>query len=274
MTLYSGGTSEYYQFLGEPADSYRVKAAYYPAVYTGTGYIPTYHTASFYWNSADVFYHTSGTADDGEDINMAYGSVTSGAGFIGGNVTLGANRGTSVTVPAVGLLMYVLNSAGNVLQMTTTDASGNYSFNNLHVGATYTIYPEDINYATTAYTGITLTASSPSMSAASFGQHSVSRTILPITTAIKNVTSSVSSIIAFPNPTNGKLNIQWDENTTEKGTLAISDITGRVVYASSINMTQGTGSSQLDLSELTNGMYMISIKSGDINYNNKIELQH
>ena len=267
-------TSTYYQFLGVATDSYRVKAAYYPLTYTGTGYIPTYHTSSFYWNSANVFYHTSGTADDGEDINMAYGTVTSGAGFISGDVTLGANRGTSTTIPAVGLLMYVLNASGNVLEMTTTDASGNYSFSNLPVPGTYTIYPEALNYATTAYTGISLTTSASSMSTASFGQHSVSLTIIPITAGVKNVTSSVSSVIAFPNPTNGKLNIQWNENTTEKGSVTVTDITGRVVYTSSINMNQGTGNSQLDLSGLTNGVYLISVKSGTISYNNKIELQH
>jgi len=274
VTLYAAGTSQYYQFLGEVTDSYRVKAAYYPVTFTSTGYIPTYHTSSFYWNSADVFYHISGTNNDSEDINMAYGSVTAGAGFISGNVFSGANRGTSVTVPAVGLLIFVLNSSGNVLQQAYTDASGNFSFSNLPVPGTYTIYPEALNYATTAYTGISLTTAASSMETANFGQHTRSLTILPITTGIKNLTSSVSSVTAFPNPTNGKLNIQWNENATEKGSVTVTDITGRVVYTSSINMNLGTGSSQLDLSGLINGVYLISIKSGTISYNNKIELQH
>ncbi len=276
VTTFTGGTSAYYQFTSSTivvTDSYRVKAAYFPATFTSTGYIPTYSTSFFYWHDASVIYHTAPSADDNKDITMAYGTVTSGPGFIGGDVTTGANKGTTTYGPAVNMLVYVLNASGSVLQQAYTDATGHYSFSNLPTG-TYSIYPEDINYATTAYTGINLTTSSPSFSAASFGQHTVSKTILPATTGIQNITTAVSSVLAFPNPTNGRLNIQWTSTTNEKATITICDIIGRVVYTSAINMTQGTGISQVDLSNLTNGTYLISVKSANINYNNKIELAH
>jgi hypothetical protein len=127
---------------------------------------------------------------------------------------------------------------------------------------------------TTDYAGITLTSTSSMFSSANFAQHTVSKTILPATTAVQNITSSVSSVIAFPNPTTGKLNIQWTETTNEKATISISDVTGREVYTSALNMTQGNGTSQIDLSGLTNGSYLISVKSATISYNNKIELAH
>jgi uncharacterized protein YjdB len=265
-------TTFHYQFLGKVTDSYRVKAAYYPTTFTGTGYMPTYHTSSNYWYSANVINHTGGT-DDGNDINMAYGTVTAGAGFIGGNVNTGANKGTSGTVPAVNMLVYILNSTGAIMQHTYTDVAGHYSFSNLPVGATYTVFPEAINYATTAYTSINLTATAPSVTAANFGQHKNARTITPSPTGIKNVTSSVSSVITFPNPTSGKLNIQWNASADETANVTISDVTGRIVTASTINMNKGNGTSQVDLSTLTNGVYMISVKSETINYNNKIQVQ-
>ncbi len=266
-------TSLYYEFGGEPADSYRVKAAFYPDTFSSTGYVPTYHTSSYYWSTADVFYHTITSTDDNKNINMVFGSVSAGPGFIAGDVTMGANKGSSGSSPSAGLLMLALNATGNLVQKAYTDGSGHYSFSNLPLG-TYTIYPELMNYNTTAYTGITLTTTSSSMAAANFGQHTISKTIIPIVTGVENTAYTVSSAFAFPNPTNGKLNIQWTETTNEKAVISINDATGREVYTTSINMTQGTGTSQVDLSGLTYGTYLISVKSTNINYNNKIVLAH
>src|SRR5690606_20194778 len=68
-TAYASGSSVYYKFSGVPTDSYRVKAAVYDTfgTATGMGYVPTYHTSSFYWYAADVINHTSGTADVNKD---------------------------------------------------------------------------------------------------------------------------------------------------------------------------------------------------------------
>ena len=115
MTYYCSGTSFYYQFLGLATDSFRVKAAGFDSTFTGTGFIPTYHTSNFYWHDANVINHVSGTADINEDINMVSGAVTSGPGFIGGNVTTGANKTTSGAIPSIGLKMNIVNSATSQL---------------------------------------------------------------------------------------------------------------------------------------------------------------
>ncbi len=269
VTVSSSGSSAYYQFVGAATDSFRMKAT---AFDTGvTGYIPTYRTSSFYWNYANVLYHTSGTSDYNQDITMNYGTTTSGPGFIGGNVTTGANKGTG-SAPAIGLPVFILNSSGALIQQTKTDASGAYSFGNLPLG-TYTIFPEALNYNTTAYTSITLTSGAPSMMVASFVQHTLSHSITPVTEGVNSQKSNVSSVFVFPNPSNGKLNIQWNTLATEKGNVTISDITGRQVFSTTLNVNEGTGVSQLDLSGLNNGIYMVNIKSASINYTNKIEIQ-
>ncbi len=274
MTTYSGGTSAYYQFTTSAVtDSYRVKAAYFPTVFSATGYIPTYYTSAFYWHDATAFYHTNPTTDGGRDITMAYGTVTSGPGFIAGDVLTGANKGTTTFGPAANMLIYLRNATGSILQQTYTNTAGHYSFSNLPVG-TYSVYPEAMNYATTPYSGINLTTTSSSFTTASFGQHTTSKTILPTTTGINNISSTVASVTAFPNPTSGKLNIQWNETANEKAVVSIIDITGREVYTATLNLTQGTGTSQVDLSGLTNGTYLISVKSANISYTNKIELAH
>jgi len=270
---YAYDTSIYYQFLTAGTDSFRVKAAYFPVTFSGTGYIPTYHYNYFYWHDANVIYHVNPSADDNEDILMGYGSVTAGPGFIAGDVTTGANRGTSGTVPTVNQLVYLLNASGTIIQQIYTNGAGQYQFNGLPAG-TYSVYPEDINYKTTPYVGITLTTSSPNMSVANFGKHSVSKTILPATTGIQNVNPTAATVIAFPNPTNGKVNILWNAIATENATVSVTDVTGQTVYTTTISMNQGNGASQVDLSNVANGVYLLSVKSATINYNNKIQLQH
>ena len=159
------------------------------------------------------------------------------------------------------------------MQSTITDITGTYSFSILP-GGTYYVFPDSLNYMTTAYTSITLTSGAATMSAADFTQHTISKTITPNNEGVSNVSNIVSSVFAFPNPTNGKLNLQWNEQTAEKGNVSITDITGRELYKTAINMNQGTGVKQLDLSGFTNGLYMISVKSATINYNTKIQVQH
>ena len=275
-TVYAAGTSVAYSFASEPTNSYRIKAATLDSLFLGTGFIPTYHTSSFYWSTADVLAHTAGVGDINQDINMAYGTVTSGAGFVAGDVTAGANKGTSTSVPVNGMMMYIFDAASlQLMQAVRTDATGHYSFSNLPVGATYYVFPDSLNYATTPFAGIALTAAAPSMTAASFKQNTsaTAMTIKPVGVGVNDVTAS-ASILAFPNPTNGKVNITWNMPSSEEATIVVADITGREVFHSNINMTAGAGVHQIDLSSLTSGLYTISVKSAAVNYNNKIQVQH
>ncbi|PQJ09401.1 hypothetical protein CJD36_019345 [Flavipsychrobacter stenotrophus] len=277
VTVYSTGTSVAYQFLGAPTDSFRIKAAPLDSssVIGTSGYIPTYHISSFYWNGANVFYHTSGTSDINKDINMSYGTVTTGPGFVAGDVSAGANKGTTTSVPVKGLMMYIFNSTTlQLMQAIRTDATGHYSFSNLPVGATYYVFPDSLNYFTTPCTGIALTTAVPSVTSASFKQHTVAKTITPIPVGVGSVSTDAATILAFPNPTNGRVNIAWTLPTAQLGAVSVCDVTGREVYSSVIDMTAGTGISQVNISSLTNGLYTISVKSAAVNYINKIQVQH
>ena len=274
-TIYCGGTTIPYSFSGVSTDSYRVKAALYDS--TGylpvTGWVPTYHDSSYHWNTATVFTHTYGTVDVGKNIYMRAGTPTSGPGFISGNVMSGADKGTSGSVPAVNLLMYVYSATtGAQLAQTLTDASGNYSFSNLPVGATYYVYPEAINYATTPYTTITLTSGAPSMTSASFKQHTLSKTITPIPTGLNNVVNNGTTISVYPNPTSGALQLNWNEKVAENAAFTVTDMNGRVVYQSHLSMTAGNGTSTLNLGNLVDGNYVVTVNSNSIHFTNTITI--
>ena len=185
----------------------------------------------------------------------------------------GADKGTSGSVPAVNLLMYVYSATtGAQLAQTLTDASGNYSFSNLPVGATYYVYPEAINYATTPYTTITLTSGAPSMTSASFKQHTLSKTITPIPTGLNNVVNNGTTISVYPNPTSGALQLNWNEKVAENAAFTVTDMNGRVVYQSHLSMTAGNGTSTLNLGNLVDGNYVVTVNSNSIHFTNTITI--
>ena len=269
----SGAASVAYSFPGLASDSFRVKAATTDSMLIGgTGYIPTYHDSAFYWFNANVINHTAGTTDAGKNIYMEYGTTTVGAGFISGDVTTGANRGTTTTY-AVGMIVFLTDGSDMEIASTYTNSVGAYTFSNLPAGS-YKVHPEAINYRTTDYAGINLTSAHPSLSGASFVQHTISKTITPTLVAVNNVNANSNSIVAFPNPTSGKLNINWSVASNENATIVVADITGREVYKSNIDMNAGNGTYSIDLTNMNNGLYVISVKSASINYNNKIQVQH
>ena len=206
---------------------------------------------------------------------MSYGTVSPGPGFISGSVLTGANKGTSGGAPVVGLKMCVVNStSGQLIEATRTDATGHYTLANLAVGQTYYVFPDSLNYLTTPYTTITLTSSASSMTTAGFIQHTISKTITPVGEGVTKVDPLVSSVVAFPNPTSGNLFIQWHEKTAETATVTIADMAGRTVLNNKVEMNQGSGMKQLDLSGLANGSYVISITSASLNYTGKVQVVH
>jgi hypothetical protein len=163
------------------------------------------------------------------------------------------------------------NVSGALIQQAYTNASGAYSFSSLTVGTNYTVYPEDMNYVTTALTPVTLTTASPSFSGANFIQHTVSHTITPISLQVVNLTKT-SSVAVFPNPASDKLNIQVAGSNAAQATIVLTDVTGSVVYKNNLDLTVGTGS--IDMSNLSAGTYIISVKAADINYVNKVQVAH
>ena len=257
----------YYEFDSKPTGSYMVKAKLLSSVPGTSGYIPTYGLSSSVWDSAATITHASAT--DTQHINMLYGTVPSGPGFIGGLISSGAGRGTSGAVPAVGMLVYLKNAAGNILTYTYTDGTGAYSFSGIANG-TYSIYPMDYHYSTTPWTTITLTSASETFNTASFYEHTTLRTITPIGTTGISTPTLKNSFTIYPNPVINELNINWTDEKTEDATIKITDVTGREVSSSILNINATSGNAQLDTHNLNNGIYFITIKSSSVLYTNKL----
>ncbi len=66
----------------------------------------------------------------------------------------------------------------------------------------------------------------------------------------------------FPNPTNGKVSISFDENTSSDFTVSAYNVLGELVTAPA-EYKAGTTNVKMDLASLSNGIYIIKIQSSE-----------
>ncbi|MBN9484906.1 MAG: T9SS type A sorting domain-containing protein [Bacteroidetes bacterium] len=264
MIVTGSSSSTPYSFSGHPTGTYRTKAKLLNGPTSGTGAIPTYHTSSLMWNSATLISHTSSTATTGQNIIMQYGTVTSGPGFIGGNVSAGANKGTKDVLPGITVLL--LNNAGQPVASSITDANGNYSFSNLPP-ATYSVYPELLGFTTTP-ASISVVSGSTSFSGIDFERSMSKRSITPVTTGITDANAPLNFAI-YPNPAKDKVMVSWNVTGTENATVTMTDITGKKVYQSTV-----TGANiVISTNSLQKGLYFITVSTNEQKTTQKLLVQ-
>ena len=270
MACTSGGSS-YYEFMDKVPGNYMVKAQLTTSVPGTSDYIPTYSTSTPNWYAAATVAHT--TTTDNLDINMIYGTVPSGPGFISGYVYAGAGRGTTGDAPVEGMLVYLKDPVtGLIMTYTYTDATGAYFFSGLAFG-NYTIYPENFNSNTIPSSVIVLSTDAPVATGLNFRQYTDSKIIKPIvTTGIKPVAAK-NQLSVFPNPTQGSVTIGWNGQKAGNATVVITDVVGREVFKTNMEISSVAGQQQVDLSALNNGIYLITIKSPSISYSNKLLIE-
>jgi PKD repeat protein len=262
-TTTSGWLAASYSFSGHPAGSYRTKAAVVNGTNGANQLVPTYHSSSAMWNSATVINHTGGSST-GKDIQMITGLWAGGPGFIGGNISLGANKGTNGGVPNI--LVMLQNAQGDVVRFTYTDANGDYSFGNLAAG-TYSVYPEHMNYITIPASAITLASGQYNVGGVNF-KHTPTH-IKPIAASIQTTSSNLFQI--FPNPTAGNVEIKWASDITATAAVQVLDMTGRVVLSTD---AQTNGATRLNLSSLQSGVYFIKVATDKAQHTERIVVQH
>lgn len=252
-----------YTFTNVTPGTYRVKAAILNAPAQSTGYVPTYHDSDLLWNNASVINHTS-LGSPNVYIYMQKGTPTTGPGFVGGNVTQGANKGTANGI--ADLPVYIVDMNDQLLSYSVTDGAGSFSFSNLPTG-TYKVYPEQLGYTTTPAI-ITITGTNTTFSNIYFERSHMQKTITPITTGINNVNSIAGSVALYPNPASKEVSIKWDGNESAK--VILSDITGKQMIADGIN---ANSIKQLDISQLSNGLYFVTIESNGQKVTQKLLIQ-
>ncbi|MBL7816767.1 MAG: T9SS type A sorting domain-containing protein [Saprospiraceae bacterium] len=89
------------------------------------------------------------------------------------------------------------------------------------------------------------------------------------TTAAEDLTE-VSSIAAVPNPTNGKTTIRIESTIADKFDFTMTDLLGRTVVNRPLSIQAGLNTLDLDVSNLSNGIYIYNLSKGNRVISNKL----
>ncbi|XZF15681.1 T9SS type A sorting domain-containing protein [Chitinophagaceae bacterium MMS25-I14] len=82
--------------------------------------------------------------------------------------------------------------------------------------------------------------------------------------------ASASELMVYPNPSDGIFNISFKTNTSEAYQLTVTDISGRISYEQSRNAVAGTNQSNVDLRNLSKGIYFIRVHAASFEYYQKL----
>jgi hypothetical protein len=244
-----------YSFPGVATGDYLVKVSpdYGNATLPAYGYVPTYHDSTLYWNTAVTISHNGTVATTGQDVWMQLGTPTSGPGFVGGNISSGAGKGTGTGVE--GMLVFLRNSTNNKMVASAyTDENGNYTFTNIGTG-TYNVYPEDMNYATTPSAVLSITSGQTNNTGIDFEQ--TEDQILPKTTLGIDPLTKNDALSVYPNPVNDILSI--DNKNGSFAQLTVVNTLGQVVKQTGIKK----GMNKIGMETLRSGIYYIVVKGAD-----------
>lgn len=78
----------------------------------------------------------------------------------------------------------------------------------------------------------------------------------------------------FPNPASGALTISWSNSAADAADVMLTDMLGRTVFRALLPLRTTNGTSAIDLSLLSDGVYHLSVLADDGSYQGKIVIKH
>jgi len=200
---------------------------------------------------------TAGTTD-------IYYTVTNGCGSIATSETI-----TVVPMPVAGLILgitSVCKGESVTLSDPTAIGTGTWSASNSHstVSATGSVSGITPGVDTIFYAAVNMCGS------ATASQQIIVNNCGSAGVAI---TSNDPAINIFPNPASSVLNIDWNNFQPGNATISITDVTGKIVSRNElINNASGTGSMEVNVANLKDGIYLLTISSEQVHFTNKITI--
>ncbi len=249
----------YYNFPNIPQGYYRVYAKILNPNGIYGSYYNTWAPNKYNWQNADSILVNSNNVWTTIQLTKSTVSYPSGNGSISGTISRKANGST---LPSSGIDVYLLLNDSNIISKTTTDQQGAYMFKDLAFG-TYYIHPE----LTGKYTHnkkVILNFNSPNNDSASFlidGDQ--------ILADINTKFQVLSEIQFYPNPVKNLLFIQSHYSKNMAIEIQLMDISGRVLSVEQLYLFPDM-KKNIDFSNLSNGLYFITIRSNNYQITKKI----
>jgi hypothetical protein len=82
-----------------------------------------------------------------------------------------------------------------------------------------------------------------------------------------------NAISVFPNPASGKLNFKWNASGTEYLNVHLYNSIGAEVLRGEKIKVNSVTENQIDISQLSSGIYMLVIDNGNVRVTKKIVVQ-
>ncbi len=249
-------SSGWYSFCQVPAGQYLIKAALTQNSSYYWNFLPTYYGNSLFWNYAAQVNVNANTS--GVDIWLIAGANQGGPGFIGGDVTQGANKTEGPGDPLANVQVMLLDMNNYPLAYTYSDAQGHFEFDGVPYG-TYQVWAEVAGLLTTPAI-VTIGAQEPSIDN------------IEIFVNETEVTTGISSAVeaaklgfgnVFPNPSANEMFIQVSSEANLQLNFNIYDVAGRMADSRLVTIPSGKTQVALQTANLSAGIYTLNIQSTD-----------
>ena len=257
VELYSDGieTNDGLFVVNDVPDGKYIVLAYADA----EGYVPTYGYSTSSWEEAHQ-YEVDGNATSVPvlSIEMIPIETVEGYGSIQGMVStdnIVANDTkdeTRSSVPLEGANIMLMHNAAPVGQLFTDD-EGNFSFINLPFG-TYEVILEIPGFPRKVLV-VVLSEENPNVTDVDFETELIS-------TSTQN-TSALSALTLSPNPTSHTLVVDFEHNSRKELEYRLTDMHGKLIMSSVMDINSGENTLQLDVSSLKNGVYNLVLQTNE-----------
>lgn len=252
---YINGNPAYYNFpnVNSTTMIFHTKAAMTQNSPNYATYIPTYYDNSLVWaNSTPICIPCAPPLPATFDIYMQTGVNPGGPGFIGGLISLGANK-TGDPAQKIEVMLWDMND--NPITYTYTDMSGNFGISNLAYG-TYKVYPEVIGLVTEPYI-VTIDGTNPSFNGVdmTMGDSLIAPTVVGVEMP------SLPSAVLYPNPTADQFTFQAELAHSGMIHIEMYNAMGQKVYAFEEVANMGKYTHKMTVENRAAGVYTLKVSA-------------
>lgn len=252
MVLDSG---YWYSFGPLDCGDYLIKAAAYPGSQYYSNHIPTYYGNSPFWGFAQTVSLSQVNTQVTADVTLIASNNPGGPGFIGGDVTQGANK-ADLGDPISGMQVMLFNLSGGAVAYTYTDGNGEFGFDNLAYG-TYQVYVEQLGVQTIPAV-VTIGEDEPSVN----DVHILASETL-ISTGIEEFDFEGAISDVYPNPVLNQAAVTFKLEAEVMVDVNILDLAGRTVSTQTVSIAGGESTLRISAEGLNGGYYFLNIQDVD-----------
>ena len=232
----------------------------------GSVFIPTYYFSTTLSSEAieiAIPYQVDPSFRIGFDILVFDTQRRPGQGDINGNVTK-EPQFAGTTDPQRGVVenisIILFDESQIPIQYFSTDANGDFEFPSLEFG-TYHVYI-DLPGHENAFFTVVLDKDNPTVNDLNFNIDK-GRIFTNDSTSSTADFEAISEFKIFPNPSAGNVQILINSSLSGNADLSISDVSGRLIQHQFVNLSNGTQTIRLDLTDADGGVYFVRLIDGN-----------